>query len=127
MTAEEKQLLLIDLSARLPYRVKVRVTIPWANDVEFASDIKIRRLNASILDVVLDNDDPAVKPYLRPMSSMTEEERREYEKTFEMFDLLYLKTWRTYDWLNENHFDYRDLIPMGLALPAEEGMYDTKK
>jgi len=127
MTAEEKQLLLIDLSARLPYGVKVRVTLPWANDVEFASDIKIRRLNASILDVVLDNDDPAVKPYLRPMSSMTEEERREYEKTFEMFDLLYLKTWRTYDWLNENHFDYRGLIPMGLALPAEEGMYDTKK
>lgn len=27
------------------------------------------------------------------------------------------------DWLLAHHFDYRGLIPMGLALEATEGMY----
>ena len=68
------------------------------------------------------------KPYLRPMSSMTEEEQRTLNSMcngvemvsrlsgLKMFD-------KAFDWLNEHHFDYRGLIPMGLALEAKEEMY----
>ena len=59
------------------------------------------------------------KPYLRPMSSMTEKEENEYINTF-------LAMWDAVDWLNEHHFDYRGLIPMGLALEAPEGMYKSE-
>ena len=59
-------------------------------------------------------------PYLRPMSSMTEEEWKEYNQTigksFSFTDEV--------DWLNAHHFDYRGLIPMGLALKATKGMYE---
>jgi hypothetical protein len=61
-----------------------------------------------------------VKPYLRPMSSMTEEELKEYENArSDWYDDL-----KTYDWLDAHHFDYRGLIPMGLALEATKNMYD---
>ena len=66
-----------------------------------------------------------IKPYLRSMSSMTEEETLKFVKTT-------IKTpdgypmWATdsYDWLNKHHFDYRGLIPMRVALEAPEGMYN---
>lgn len=59
-----------------------------------------------------------IKPYLRPMSSMTKEEKKEYNK---------LLCWRSpkkvFDWLNAHHFDYRGLIKKGLALEAPKEMY----
>lgn len=76
------------------------------------------------------------KPCLRSMSSMTEEEREEFKSTqyeelinqypcsaasTEIKTLSY--TAKTFDWLNKKHFDYRGLIPMGLALVASEGIY----
>ena len=61
-----------------------------------------------------------VKPYLRPMSSMTEEEYQEFG-----YDVLRY-TPRELDWLNEHHFDYRGLIEKGLAIEAPEGMYKTE-
>ena len=77
-----------------------------------------------------------IKPYLRPMSSMTAEEEYEYHqyknidylKICEMKHVEILKTTalcfsRATDWLNKKGFDYRGLIPMGLALEATEGMY----
>ena len=76
-----------------------------------------------------------IRPYLRPMSSMTEDEKKEFESLgWRVDDLDNNTPWihNTYnvfdgvDWLNANHFDYRGLIPMGLALPATEGMYDIK-
>ena len=75
------------------------------------------------------------KPYLRPMSSMTEEEKEEFQ-AFHCID-----GWHPYfyqqmcnipnlenmfNWLNAHHFDYRGLIPMGLALEATEGTYKTE-
>lgn len=130
MTQEEKRLLLRDLSARLPYWVKVKVTLPWANDAEFASDIKIRTLNACLLDVVLDNDNPVVKPYLRSMSSMTDGEKAIYSNyqimvrriglTFE-YNIDYIT-----EWLLQHHLDFRGLIEKGLAIEAPEGMYNFK-
>jgi len=77
-----------------------------------------------------------IKPYLRPMSSMTEEEKKEYNSVvfkhefyngdeenilyYEDFDYLM-------DWLNAHHFDYRGLIEKGLAIEAPEGMYGKGK
>ena len=66
-----------------------------------------------------------IKPYLRPMSSMTAEEKEEYINLFEGMpfcpDPISLL-----DWLNAHYFDYRDLIEQGLALEAPEGMYKTE-
>ena len=142
MTQEEKLLLLEDLCARLPYGVKCCYDI-------LSGEIKIDTL-ICIHKVIIgqgiywdsyfedcDGDIPLeiVKPYLRPLSSMTEEEREEYGKVCELdteilanhpmngepFPALY----NSQDWLNKNMFDYRGLIPKGLALEAKDGMYFT--
>ena len=115
MEKEDKQLLFIDLCARLPYGVKVKC----------GSEILTFNVNwLQMFQYHLDE----IKPYLRPMSSMTEEELKMFKQlqveadeagTFEGDMLLY-------DWLNKNHFDYRLLIFQGLALEAPEGMYKTK-
>jgi len=67
-------------------------------------------------------------PYLRPMSSMTEEEKKIYSNFFiskeiDNFDFD-IPNYDTIDWLNAHHFDYRGLIEKGLALEAPEGMYE---
>lgn len=59
----------------------------------------------------------SVKPYLFPMSSMTEEQEREFFDTCNGM-CEYYWTAETFDWLNANHFDYRGLIPKGLAIDA---------
>lgn len=76
------------------------------------------------------------KPYLRPMSSMTEEEKVQLSQyacigedmNGEFIDEVQRKDCAAYiDWLNKNHFDYRGLIEKGLALEAPEGMYNLKE
>ena len=105
MSQEEKDLLVKDLCSRLPYGVKCR---------QFKLNSQTCTLTADLLDKV-DN----LEPYLRPMSSMTEEEGNE---------LLQLMGRGTdierIDFYLSHHFDYRGLIPMGLALEAPEGMYN---
>ena len=105
MTQEEKQLLLKDLCARLPYNTNIQVK-DWTI---LNTELKIGHIQR------LQNDDIELKPYLRPMSSMTDEECEEVEKHITIYD--------TVDWMNKHHFDYRDLIKKGLALEAPEGMY----
>ena len=67
-----------------------------------------------------------VKPYLRSMSSMTEEEMKEYHKTFRAepygsgIGWVYVESIYSFDWLNKHGFDYRGLIPKGIALSTEE-------
>lgn len=126
MTNEEKQLLLADLCARLPYGVKVHITNEWFYDKIEPYD---RRLDCDVIRNIRVNEYTA-KPYLRPMSSMAEEEKKEY--TSYCFEQPFLQKDKTpnlgsvpmcIDWLLANHFDYRGLIPMGLALEAPEGMY----
>ena len=79
-----------------------------------------------------------IKPYLRPMSSMTKEEEDEFEELFIGYSISRDRNCVYHsnrgdlnlgiiDWLNANHFDYRGLIPMGLALEAKEGMYNIKE
>ena len=69
-----------------------------------------------------------IKPYLRPMSSMTEEEKKEYDE-FEFISASHfahgIEAGELTEWLNSHHFDYRGLIEKGLALPAPEGMYEV--
>ena len=130
MTAEEKDLLLKDLCARLPYGVKCQIDIKgfcWHT----TKDAILKAIYSDGDVLFHDTKDLGVfhysdfKPYLRPMSSMTEDEEIEYDKTFIHLDGLgRVETFRTFDWLNQHHFDYRGLINKGLALEAPEGMYN---
>lgn len=132
MTTKEKELLLKDLCARLPYGVKAlygKLDVE-IQKVEFEGDIfyyyDVTHYGYVSIDLI--------KPYLRPMSSMTEEEKYQYKKTQweyqaeycapEYFDGL-----ESYDWLNKKMFAYRtiegkDMFELGLALKAPEGMYE---
>lgn len=113
MTQEDKELLLIDLCARLPYGVKVKT-----------NNINVLKLGAHtrVGEYVYDVIEPC-KPYLFPLSSMTEEQKIEYgylhSIIFSCFeDGLCEALAKLQDWFNKNHFDYRGLIPMGLAIDA---------
>ena len=122
MTQEEKQLLLVDLCARLPYGVMIEITSDGGM-VEASYDM---RLDAGLLADLLHSEDN-FKPYLRPKSSMTEEEKKELNNVLEF---QYYSDdscmCESTDWLNEHHFDYRGLIEKRLALEAPEGMYKTE-
>ena len=127
MTIEEKKFLLKDLSARLPYGVKVN----FRGNIEILHEVHIHKSVQTIVGesgILYDIDLPNIKPYLRPLSSMTEEEKREYVIAWDSRQP-YLPT-EAMDWLNEHHFDYRldpltgkTLIESDLALEAPEGMY----
>ena len=118
---KDKELLLKDLCARLPYGVKCQfedtVRIIDGESSPFYDYI----LSARHLDLFINNKDFYVKPYLRPMSSMTEEEVNEFTQFDIYADGKYvMPNYEVIDWLNKYHFDYRGLIPMGLAIEVTE-------
>ena len=124
MTQEEKRLLLIDLSARIPYRTLVCLNPGAYNKPETCI---LTGVDGEQVYLNVDSDPfrvDHIKPYLRPMSSMTEEEKIFYEYHKEG---LCSAGWAyaLVDWLNENHFDYRGLIEKGLAIAATKDMYTT--
>lgn len=129
MTQEEKQLLLIDLCGRLSYGVKFILSGGNVNNVYTMKGIDLIVTDEGDWDygVTAKNTEPIeikyIKPYLRPMSSMTEEEENEYNSLNAYEKGVFPHTEEAFDWLNENMFDYRGLIPKGLALEAKEGMY----
>lgn len=129
MTQEDKDLLIKDLCARLPYEVKVQYE---------GHIFTIDYISATYEEVKLDTPDTytidvsEVKPYLFPLSSMTKEQEEEWDDLYikplcerlnphtRKEDLM-LRAKASYAatfWLIENHFDYLGLIPMGLALDA---------
>ena len=112
MTQEEKELLLKDICARLPYGVKVYAL--FDEEKPLTREMGLGTLH----DFMLDNIE--VKPYLRPMSSITDEE---YDELCECTKSKFIGDSKEIDWLNKHHFDYRGLIEKGLALEAKEGMY----
>ena len=123
MTQEDKELLLKDLCARLPYGVRYR-HLAW--DDEHGEDyiaVQIYSINLSgyVRNYYDDESDyiDDVRPYLFPLSSVTEEQKKEYQYIIEkwMYDSSYSISDIT-DWLNKNHFDYRGLIEKGLAIDA---------
>lgn len=119
MTNEEKELLLKDLCGRLPYGTICEDVYGNSGILfELTPELKAVTLKISDFGSILTTDIDNVKPYLRPMSNMTEKERAKY-----LDDALAQPRYSGVDWLNETHFDYRGLIPMGLALEAPENMY----
>lgn len=128
MNQEDKELLLKDLSARLPYHVRCKIWLKDGTTEEGLLDLK-HNYGDVLRDAFYYNEIVDIKPYLRPMSSMTEEEIVELkwlnEKCDAMptFEYVHVENYRIYDWMNRHHFDYRGLIEKGLALEAQEGMY----
>lgn len=137
MTQEQKDLLLKDLCARLPYGVKVQYE---GNifDIDYISpmyeEVRLDFADYYTIDI------SEIKPYLRPMSSMTEEECDMVEEILGdkcIFDFMgngdiilkqgqfsQNKLAKLYDYYNSIHVDYRNLIPKGLALEAQKEMYN---
>lgn len=130
MTQEEKELLLKDLCARQPYKVKISVD----DDNLFIPTLKYieGRLICHFYECAWTRYIDTIKPFLRPISSMTEEEKSIYHSFCECDDgdytgeILYFDTIESFDYLNQIHIDYRNLIPRGLAIEAQKDMYGTK-
>lgn len=145
MKQEEKELLLKDLSSRLPYRVKI-----LHNGWDFDKDC-----DYNTIETLIGIDDRFIytlwrgkkdkhsiveplsitnyKPFLRSMSLMTEEERKEYKgfivhrehvnaqgQEWDIDCFCFGSVSRLIDWLNAHHFDYRELIEKGLAIEVTE-------
>ena len=128
----DKELLIKDLSARLPYGVICKLSVKGA-DVSITEKLDLGGLEHFIFGTM------DVKPYLRPMSSMTKEEKYIYRHMLgaqlnsegESIMFVYIEDFPVViDWLNKNHFDYRKtpdgetMIEAGLALEAPEDMYE---
>ena len=136
MTQEDKELLLKDLCARLPYGVKIELTW-WVMD---EGTCMSTTLEPDHIDQILNDEvgDVEIKSYLRPMSSMTEEQCFDFYCRFVENEIDYNDFKKYYfdgclwnkvltlisdcgdiiDWLNKYHFDYRNLITMELAIDA---------
>lgn len=129
MTQEDKDLRLKDLCARLPYGVKVQ-RYSYDDDVETIETLREIDSDGCMATLECETLKYIAKPYLFPLSSMTEEQL--YNNPVGFSQMLTIKAdrdWenitinrRSYyklvDWFNKNHFDYRGLIEKGLAIDA---------
>lgn len=130
MTKEEKELLLRDLSARLTYGVFLKIgeysdyTLQGIVHSNVNKPLLVR-CNGSDFECSIE----VVRPYLRPLSSITEEEKRELGRISceGNIEHKYGIFYKSQDYLNSIHIDYRGLIEKGLALEAPEGMYNIKE
>lgn len=148
MTQNEKELLMKDLCGRLPYGVKAYVknwskfNRKWIEDVYTVESIHPSLNNILVcsercsVEVIVGYDDYDIKPYLFPLSSMTEEQFEDFldkcgwcgyidevrEGVFFNRDenLGFSHIYDTINWLNKNHFDYRGLIEKGLAIDCTD-------
>ena len=138
MTQEDKELLLKDLCARLPYGVKIELTW-WVMD---EGTCMSTTLEPDHIEHIRNDElgDAEIKSYLRPMSSMTDEQCYDFYCRFVENEIDYNDFKKYYfdsclwnkvlttindcgdiiDWLNKYHFDYRGLIEKGLAIDATE-------
>ena len=138
MTREEKNILLKDLSARLPYGVIIQhpnYDEPQELDTIFNYNAYVDGIIQCACDdideiVEHQNSLTACRPYLRPMSSMTEEEFHDIiiidnkRGIFSSRHLTLHLDGEVIDYLNSKMFDWRNLISKGLAIEAPEGMYN---
>ena len=111
MTQEEKELLLKDLCARLPYGVICK-----------SKSYRNILFNSSHISLI---ESEEIKPYLRLLSSMTEDEKETYQMFFNEDGLLNTSIDTYLDWLLEGHFDFRGLISKGLTVEAPENFYNN--
>jgi len=136
MTTEEKNLLFIDLCNRIHYKTictskQFDKSILVGMDDDGATFSRIDCLGQTVYEL-LDIIEFDVKPYLRPMSSMTEEEYKEYRNIDNLsyscpIDYAHIPASDRIDWLNAHHFDYRGLIKKGLAIEVTEENNPYKK
>ena len=154
MTQEDEELLLRDLCARLPYEVVGQCEIDASYDTSFDTIPQTHKFNAVVYGInenllfvspMIENQDELefaneeiadgvdildFKPYLFPLSSMTDEHRVEYYPLCDNVsiyhyeygdigeDIEFHDNWESIDYLNAHHFDYRGLIEKGLAIDA---------
>lgn len=130
MTTEDKELLLKDLCSRLPYGVKVKFKVNDVKAIEekfvyvvdgeysYITDGK-SCLTLDIIKLLSNNYLDDIKPYLFPLSSMTEEQRKEWLSLMikDSYGIL-CPTIESFDYLYKNHIDVRGFIDMGLANDA---------
>ena len=138
MTQEDKQLLLKDLCARLPYGVKVQSTFYNCDGTIWKYENEI--LTAGLLEYPITR----YKPYLFPLSSMTSEQLFEVQEImgkneieiedgfFNIIDssrntITYLEILAVLEWFYKNHFDINGLIEKGLAIEAPKDMYKNQQ
>lgn len=129
MTEAEKELVIKDLCGRLPYGVKVLYD-GQIKEIQYIEPLynELKLLDFSNYTIGIEE----VKAYLRPISTMTEEEKEEY--TSYCFEQPFLQKGKAptlgsvpmcIDWFNKKMLDYRGLIPNGLAEIALDGMYEN--
>ena len=149
MTQEDKELVFKDICARLPYGVHILVHDTFEYSTVPFQKVYLKAYDASeLIDSISLNlrynskDKPfnriikerkdylEIKPYLFPLSSMTDEQKREYNRLKDEVPNYHLEygdtgdfielydNWRSIEYLNANHFDYRGLIEEGLAIDA---------
>ena len=119
MTQEDKNLLFKDLSARLSYHVRLKVRLKDGTTEEGFLDLK-HNYGDVLRDAFYYNEIIDIKPYLFPLSSMTEEQSKVYHELIKgMFGTSALINFEVLtDFFNSNHLDYRGLIEKGLAIDA---------
>ena len=125
MTQEDKELLLIDLCARLPYKVKISIPELFTNKEQVETLNEIFKGNDGLFRA---NDSGIlikyIKPYLFPLSSMAEEQKEEYcslqQKVIYNKGLVNSDVMEYVNWCYKNHIDINNLIPMGLSIDATE-------
>lgn len=145
MTDSEKRLLSIDLCGRLPYGVKIQATV--FDDVldKYGEETNVVEEKNVVCNLYMMRYDSVFyegdwipleccKPYLRPLSSMSQKELEEYRKMSyygafgirneDFTETVAVPSFEKMGYLNSHHFDYRGLIEKGLALEAPEGIYD---
>lgn len=131
MTQKDKELLIKDLCARLNTNLVCSIYRIDDYGVGYRDEILSGYCKGDIWDEFYFGDDcgigidnvSKIKPYLFPLSSMTDEQKKEYAHILVMSSNLacsQLIGETTQDWFNKNHFDYRGLIPMGLAEDATD-------
>lgn len=136
MTQEQKDLILKDLCARLPYGVKCCIYNFGENTIRIKEDIlwSVQGDNILTLKSCVEKGEAymyhQIKPYLFPLSSMTEEQKQEYTYIVNYISPDDTDNWKEGEFIyveqfsqlmhfyHINHLDYMGLIPKGLAIDA---------
>ena len=121
MKQEDKELLFKDLCGRLPYAIKIAYRCNHIHELRAAHKSDTILVTDIITDECITTSIENVTPYLFPMSSMTEEQKKEFANLLvysSSVEMIQITGESTYDWLNKNMFDWRGLIPKGLAINA---------
>ena len=109
MTNKNKELLIKDLCCRLPYGVILLCADSVREELRYITKDRLVNNNYDICEV---------KPILFPMTSMTEEQKEEFDRLYTYDALMVEPQWELIDFCNKHHLDYRSLIPSGLAIDA---------